>query len=876
MLRSWKPLLVASAVGSVACGGGSATSVLNGDLPHNPLPKLPSKGRPSSTPPLTAHRFAEVSDVIGPYVGRDGDSALAAWAEAESNGRTLFALPIDASGTPGKSVRMGKLGGELDLVLVRGFGAASAKLPAQPRFALVTTRRSEQKSIVEVTAVRADGTPVWGPTLLAERAQRILWVGFVVAREQPLLLWAEQPSAVKPGEAASLFALPVSVDAKAAPVALGTKACAWQVAAVGAQAALATVKAGPNGCGTGPVTLELLGATGKSEKSIELGGRAALDLDLTASPGSFVLGWSDHEQLEARAFTAVVDARGAVVSPAGPAVPALGEQAVLSLVPGTSASAPAFLVWESLAERPEAGRVFEVSALGANGRASGAHSRLLYGRPDGGAPELAPYAGGVGVLTLAAACGLEDDCEGSLPVPTFVALDAALQVRASEPLLLDALGGRAADLGWGLTCFEPGCFALAAPSRSPAALYTVPLPVRQNAFRAAAEPAAPSTKPRVIGSEVLLRAPAPLAQITATELSDRNLVGYVTDFDPTTPWQKLTKPAEDGRLEPLRARIGLRAFSNAATGAPLADEQVVSLRAHSLGGLNLVTDPAAPKDVLALWTGLDKGEPQVFLTQLGIDAKRGQQKMLTRKTGGTNDVSGLAVEAGYLVAWVDERSGDAEVYAARIGRNLERASAEQRITTSDGAASELLLTRVAGKPYAIWADARGASQPGWADIYGAFLRPNDAARDGAEHRLSSTAPHSFGPQVSTLEGAPILAWIEEASDTSPATVRLAPLAPSGDLAGSVSVVPLAAGTPRALGIACADVSCRVVVTVESEGRGELYGFEWRPSGTAHPVRLSGLGSPSTAAVAPLVRGNTVYLADEREGQGLVRRLTLEW
>jgi len=68
----------------------------------------------------------------------------------------------------------------------------------------------------------------------------------------------------------------------------------------------------------------------------------------------------------------------------------------------------------------------------------------------------------------------------------------------------------------------------------------------------------------------------------------------------------------------------------------------------------------------------------------------------------------------------------------------------------------------------------------------------------------------------------------------------------------------------------------VVVTLESEGRGEIYGFEWRPSGSAHPVRLSALGAPGAAAVAPLVRGNAVYMGDERDGQGLVRRLTLEW
>mgnify|MGYP001551215928 CR=1 FL=1 len=107
-------------------------------------------------------------------------------------------------------------------------------------------------------------------------------------------------------------------------------------------------------------------------------------------------------------------------------------------------------------------------------------------------------------------------------------------------------------------------------------------------------------------------------------------------------------------------------------------------------------------------------------------------------------------------------------------------------------------------------------------------------------------------------------------------MQLAAIASNGDLSGSVSTVPIDAGTPRALGIACAETTCRVIVTVEAEGRGELYGFEWRPSGSARPVRLSGLGSPGAAAVAPILRGNAAYVGDERDGQGLVRRLSLEW
>lgn len=835
-------------------------------------------GAPASRlAPLVAHPFAEVKDVLGPYVGRDADVSLAAWAEASTSGRSLFVAPVDAAGVPGKVTRVGNLSAEVDLVLVRGLGAAANQLPGGPRFAVVTTRRDRQQTYVDVTALRADGTPVWGPSLLAERAASILWIGLAISGERPLLLWAEQPMGAKAGEPAALFAQPVSADGRqVAPASVTNKACVWQVATLSGQLALASVRVGPTGCGNGVVTLDFLDATGKVGKSVELGGHAALDLDLVAGPEAFVLAWSDHGQLEPRAVSAVVKSDGTIRSPVGAAAPALGEQALVALVAGASPDAPAFMVWENVAERPLGARFFEISALDAAGRASAPHSRLLYGRVDGGAPELVAYAGGVAALTLAPACRTDDGCEAAPPVPTFVALDAKLKVRASEPLLLDALEGRAADLGWGLTCQSSGCFALAAPSRSPATLFSVPLPLRQNPYRAAAEELSSPTRPRVAQSDVLLRAAAPLSQLAVGELPGRSLVGYVTDFDPTTPWQKLAKPAEDGRLEPLAARIATRPFAVDGARAPLGDEQVLSLRAHSLGGLTLLPDPSPAKETLALWTGLDQGHPQVFLTFLGTDGKRGQQRMLTRKKGDASDVTGLAVDGGYLIAWVDERTASPEIYAARVNRALAKIGPEQRITTARGGASQLILTRLGGQPFAVWADARASEQPGWADIYGAFLRPGDASRDGGEQRLCATRPHSFSPQVSEMSGSLVLAWLEEAGEGASASVRIATLASNGEVSGSVSVVPIDAGVPRGLGFECQAVSCRVAVSVEAEGRGELYGFEWRPSAEAHPTRLSSLGSPSAASVAPLLRGNLVYVADQRDGQGLVRRLGIEW
>jgi hypothetical protein len=37
-----------------------------------------------------------------------------------------------------------------------------------------------------------------------------------------------------------------------------------------------------------------------------------------------------------------------------------------------------------------------------------------------------------------------------------------------------------------------------------------------------------------------------------------------------------------------------------------------------------------------------------------------------------------------------------------------------------------------------------------------------------------------------------------------------------------------------------------------------------------------LGGPAAAGVAPVVRDDFVYVADLRDGQGLVRRLGIEW
>ena len=313
MHRSLALFIACQALAQVGCGHGSETKQLGG-LPRTPPYGAPLAADSEKTLPLAAHRFAEVTDVIGPYVGRDGELSLAAWAEASRTGRKLVVATIDAKGVPSAPTTIGNVSADLDLVLVRGFGSASAKLTGRPRFALITTRKSGQKTLLDVTAIAAGGSALWGPTTLAERAANVLWLGFVIANDTPLLLWAEQADAGKPGDPAAIYGLPLSLEAKPQPFLVATKACAWQAASVGTQAALASVKASSGSCTAGSVTLDLLSKTGRVDKSLELPGRAALDLDLIGGDDAFVLAWSDHAQLEPRVMTAVVDARGALRS----------------------------------------------------------------------------------------------------------------------------------------------------------------------------------------------------------------------------------------------------------------------------------------------------------------------------------------------------------------------------------------------------------------------------------------------------------------------------------------------------------------------------------------------------------------------------------
>jgi hypothetical protein len=647
---------------------------------------------------------------------------------------------------------------------------------------------------------------------------------------------------------------------------------AWQLVSFAGGAALGVVRA------DGSVELHLLSPRGEARTkplTVSPPGRAELDLDLAVAGESLVLAWSDARDGESRVYRAVVGADGAVRVPPGPLTPALGEQALVRLVarPGGSR---AFAVFESPAERDGSVRAFDVVAIDSGGRASAERGRILFDSEEGAVPELSAVGDGLAALTLGSVCGRKENCAEADVLPTFVRFTPKLEVSASEPFRLEALGGEPAELGFGLACGRDQCFALAALGQAPAPVFAVKLERRSDAWRAAAESVGAPERPSIRENRVLATSDV-LADVTLARVGTGTLAASLTDFDPTIPWAKLKTAAPDGRFEPLRARLEL--FGLKEDGSALAPPFALSIRAHSLGGIALAPS-LSTSDVLAAWTGLDLGQPQVFLTLVGPEGGRRSQRMLTRKSGDTSDVATVAVQNGWLVAWVDERDKDPEVYATRVDGRLTRIGQEQRLTKAAGPATEVEMATIGDGAIVAWADARDPAAPGEADIYVSRIAARDAAPQGAERLVLATRGHSFAPSLEPLGDGLLLAWLERGTVDAPGSpaVAFAALDASGAARGEPQRFPLERGEPGALSLDCAGEQCRVVVSIRIGDDAAVYGAVVnRELSSFSPRRLASLGSKSAAGVPLGLEGDELVYGDaDSDGRWKLRRALIEW
>ena len=821
---------------------------------------------PVGTPRLSSSAIALIpGGTFGPYLGMHAQGGLALWASADSGTRKWFARPLSAAGeATGDTVRLGEAPTELGLVSVR---------PMHDGFALLSSHTTSDGAVIDLALLSPAGALLAGPTSLGRTTSAPLWVEAIATAPGANVLWAASSAGH-----AEIWCAQVNQKGELTqnPRLLARDVGAWQAVPFGKGMALAVTHIA-KGSAHGPIELSLFDAS-ENPTPIVINSpiSADLDLDLASLGDRLVLAWSDHRGGENRVFSAMVDSAGKIVAAAAPATPPLGEQAVLRVVPPAEGSRRAYLAWESVDAQTPSNRSFQIAEFQANGRVSSPRGVFEYWKMDGSMPEIAATAQGVAVLTLAPLCERGAECPKNAPVvPEFVEFDSSFATRSSEPLW-PTTSASPVNLAWNLTCPGASCFALSAESGVPSRVALTRLEHRSDVYRAPAQRVELQAPPRIVADEALAET-APLSQIALTSTNAGTLLGWITDFDPTTPWVKLSKPTADGRLEPLRARLDLQAFAGSEPFAALGAAQNLSLRAHSLGGIAL-SGGTSQKDVLAAWAGLDGGQPQVFLTLVDQAGKKLAQRMLTHKNGDLSDVAVAPSGSDYLVAWVDERNRDPEVYASKVNHALNRIAVEQRITQAPGAATDLSLVPTKTGALAIWADARESELPGAADIYSAALRASDANRTANEVCLLKSRPHSFAPAAQPYGTGALVAWLEAASDNAegePAHVAFAVLDAAGQVQGSVQSVSVGEGTPITLGLSCVAELCHAIVAVDEDAHGALYAITVQGGRTSPAVRVRSSNNPPSS-VAPVIHGNEVFVSDAAQGRARLRRLQLEW
>jgi hypothetical protein len=862
-----RPAVVLAALIAAGCGSSGRPPV-----PPKRAPSIIGATPVKGAPALRATEIAKVPDgTFGPYVGESNRGALVVWAAEEEEGRGWFTLAVGADGAPlGQVRRVAEAPPDVGLVVVRGGPDAS-------ELAIVSTRRTGLGEWVEATLVRANGELAAGPRALVELPTRALWVEVVPLGERRLVAWAVQVEGT-----AELRG--VVLNAKGEPegdprplVPAGARA--WQLVGFAGGAALGVVR--PDGS----VEVTLLDQRGQPRgKTVAVSppGHAELDFELGALGEALLVAWSDRRDGESRVYRAVVGVDGSLRAPAAPLTPALGEQALVRLVARPGAPR-AFLAWESPGERDGTVRAFDLVSIDASGRAGPERGRVRFDSEDA-VPDIAAAGDGVAALTLSAACrrkDTQDDCAEADVLPTFVRFGPALDVKASEPFRLEPLGGEPAELGFGLSCGATQCFALAALGQAPAPVYTVTLEQRSDTFRPAAVRIGAPPRPGIRENRVLARTDA-LADVALARAGTGTLAAFLTDFDPTTPWVKLKTKAPDGRFEPLRARLELAGLKQ--DGSPVAPPAALSIRAHSLGGISLApavtAAPGASTDLLAAWTGLDLGQPQVFLTLVGPDGARRSQRMLTRKSGDASDVATAAVQNGWLVAWVDERDKDPELYASRVDGKLARIGTEQRLTKSPGPATQVTLAPLGDSALVAWADARDPQQPGEADIYVTRIATRDATPLGGERAVLPTRGHSFSPALEPFDGGIALAWLERGTPDAPgsAAVLVELLDATGAARGEPRRFAIEHGEPGALAFDCSPDACHLVVSVRDGSEAALFAGTFATSGTPLTLKkLTALGSKTAAAVPLGLEGTDLVYADaDADGNWKFRRALVDW
>jgi hypothetical protein len=850
-----------------ACGGGATPE------PGHP-PAQGKSGKPSlpfvANPGFSATRLAVVpGGTFGPYLGVRSEGMVAAWAAEVSGKRHWLTVGIGSGTAPKYEPKtVADAAPEEDLVAVRPIGGGSRG------FALLSSSREFSGERVDVIALGTKGELIGGPSPLAQSLPSVVWVDAVPTASGAIAMWA-----VRRDDRADIVGVELSSQGapKLPPTVLVSDARAWQVAPAAEGVSIAVLTLGKGRNEAGPLKLFFVDAQAKLDRRsvvISDGINAEPDVDLAKIGDRLVVVWSDKREGEPRLYGAVADTAGTLLKQPVPLGRPYGPQSVLRIVPPQEGDTAGYLAWENLIERPNGGRAVRVATLSADGVLGDAAALVQMASPDS-VPELVATSKGVAALTLAAGCRRNESCAAARAVPTFVLLDKALDVVASEPLRLAPERGESADLAWGLTCRGPDCTALAISTTVPAPVYLAQLGGLSNDWTPAARRVNDAAPPRVVSVEAIGKS-EPLIEVAAARLGSGAAIGWLTDFDPTTPFTRSKTPAPDGKYEPPRAVLRIRRMQEKA--API-EPAVLSYRADSPGGVAIAPGDLAKGLALVAWVGIDNKVPQGFVTLVGPDGKKVTQKMITHAKTGVSDITAAYVNDGWVVAWIDEGANASEVHVAKIDPTLRVVVPERRVGAGGSTSTAVQLLPRGEHVFAVWSDAPG-SRSGASDIFAARLTAKDLTQVGPEHPLVETPARSRSPVLAAFGQGAVVGWVEDSlqsGERTPATLSLALLDSGAEpIKGSISSVAFE-GSVEGVGLDCTDVICEVAASVSSGEGGSIQAFEWKGASDIHATKLVTLRAQPHGGLAPVVSAGEIFYADQGlHSEVVIRRLGVEW
>ena len=875
------------------CGGEPPA-----DHPHRILaPKAPA----GPLPGLPAFFVAQVpSGTQGPIATSRGDRTLAVWAEStDSTWRFRSVLIQPATGKAGAPTELGAAPENLELLFLRMLDDSGA---------ILAYTHADNNGGHRFAAMLLDdqGHARSEPVPLSVSGEALLWIDVVSTSKGPLVLWASSR-----GDRADVRAAALGRDGSIRTAAhdVASDLRAWQVAPSPRGAALATVRAVANKA-NGPVSLSWLDDTGGPiERPIALTqtDTAELDIDVAQVGDNSVVAWTDRLAGDARLYAAAVNGTGQVVTVAHPLTAPLGDQSLVKVVPAPK-SARGYLFWENLLA-PDSSRTLQAAPIDDKAQLGAEHAAIAFPGTSERAPEVVTSPEGLSLVTqvpsatlrqfaMPAKVDLSFDGEEPASVPVLLSLSDKLEVRGVTPILLSARP-MVPSLVWGLHCNAADCFVLAALSgESRAAVLGASISQTARASRSLQAASSVKTGPagfdaadaklraflttradapkrprlaavRVIGDS------EPLSDLRVTN-TDVPLVATLTYFDPTAPLTPLSAPAEDGRREPLQARIDLRG----PLGESSASRGFVSLRARSTGGLAWAVEPET-KDKLLAWSALDQRQAQVFVTEFNEAGKKRAQRMITHTKANVTDIAAAAGAGGFFVGWIDDQAQSSQAYFEQLTGKLERKGSEHVVSASTSGKTGLRLLATASELWAVWSDTRETSKDR-ADLFIRRFALTDGHALGAEQRLFETSAHSHSPMLAVSDSAVFIAWMEsEPRGESPegiATIRVARLDKEGQ-PGSMRTVQSKQGQPTAFGFDCTPKQCHLVVSVDTGGVGQLEAATV-DLGSDAPIEtvplIRSLG-PADESVYPVVSGNDVYWVDRGTAKRVrVMRAAIEW